>query len=166
MSPVHVISSQYLAALRMLRQAIARCPEALWDDARDANRFWHVAFHTLFYTHLYLQPTVADFQSWAGHREGLNRFDARSEATRPYTQADLLAYCDVCERQVRDLVPQLDWEGPSGFEWLPFGKLELQVYSIRHIQQHTGELMERLGSRAGIHVDWVGLGMIVADASS
>ena len=37
------------------------------------------------------------------------------------------------------------------------GKLELQIYNLRHLQQHTGELMERLGSRAGIDVDWVGM---------
>jgi hypothetical protein len=61
-------------------------------------------------------------------------------------------------RPACDLVPQLKWEGPSGFEWLPFGKLELQVSSLRRSQQHTAELMERLGSRAGIHVDWAGWG--------
>jgi hypothetical protein len=54
-------------------------------------------------------------------------------------------------------VPQLNLEAASGFDWLPFGKLELQFYTIRHIQQHTGELMERLGSRAGVEVNWVGV---------
>ena len=47
-------------------------------------------------------------------------------------------------QQVVERVTQLDLEAHSGFEWLPFGKLELQIYSIRHLQQHTGELMERL----------------------
>ena len=54
-------------------------------------------------------------------------------------------------------VPQLDLEAESGFGWLPFGKLELQFYNIRHLQQHTGELMERLGTRAHVDVDWVGM---------
>jgi hypothetical protein len=39
---------------------------------------------------------------------------------------------------------------------LPFTKLELQFYTIRHIQQHTGELMERLGERAKLEFKWVG----------
>jgi hypothetical protein len=51
----------------------------------------------------------------------------------------------------------LDPEAESGFYWLPMNKLELQIYNIRHLQQHTGELMERLGSRAGVEVDWVGM---------
>ena len=44
----------------------------------------------------------------------------------------------------------------SGFSWLPFGKLELQFYSIRHVQHHTGELCERLGTTGDIEVGWVG----------
>jgi predicted kinase len=43
-----------------LKQAIEKCPDALWNDPADKNRFWHVAYHALFYTHLYLQPTDAD----------------------------------------------------------------------------------------------------------
>ena len=63
-----VLKSQYRAALQMLRAAVALCPEPLWDDAQDKNRFWHVAYHVLFYTHLYLQDDEAGFRPWAGHR--------------------------------------------------------------------------------------------------
>ncbi len=52
----------------------------------------------------------------------------------------------------------LDTAAPeSGFFWLPFGKLELQFYNIRHLQHHTGELFERLGA-VGVTLDWVGRG--------
>ncbi|HNS50851.1 MAG TPA: hypothetical protein PKO09_06665 [Anaerolineae bacterium] len=47
-------------------------------------------------------------------------------------------------------------EAGSGFHWLPFSKLELRHYSIRHLQQHTGELMERLGARSGVSVNRMG----------
>jgi hypothetical protein len=33
--------------------------------------------------------------------------------------------------------------------------LELQIYSIRHLMQHAGELMERLAARTGAEIDWV-----------
>jgi hypothetical protein len=33
--------------------------------------------------------------------------------------------------------------------------LELQLYNIRHLQLHTGELCERLGT-TGVDVEWVG----------
>jgi hypothetical protein len=51
----------------------------------------------------------------------------------------------------------LDLEAESGFNWLPFDKLELQIYNIRHIQQHTGELYERLGTSGSIELSWVGM---------
>ena len=54
-------------------------------------------------------------------------------------------------------VDALDLQAESGFDWLPFNKLELQFYNIRHIQQHTGELCERLGTVGDIEVDWVGM---------
>ena len=72
------IQSQYLAALEMLRQAIVQCPAPLWADAAYKNPFWHIAYHALFYTHLYLQPSGADFVPWAKHREQYERLDAES----------------------------------------------------------------------------------------
>ncbi|MBG0788360.1 MAG: hypothetical protein H0S79_24995, partial [Anaerolineaceae bacterium] len=50
MNTKQVIKSQYKAALAMLRQAIEKCPEALWTDASYQNPFWRVAYHTLIYT--------------------------------------------------------------------------------------------------------------------
>jgi hypothetical protein len=38
------------------------------------------------------------------------------------------------QKQVVDRVPDTALEAESGFHWLPFDKLELQVYNIRHIQ--------------------------------
>ena len=69
----------------------------------------------------------------------------------------MLEYLAFCQRQVVERVPQVNLEAASGFDWLPFSKLELQLYTIRHIQQHTGELMERLGTRADVEIDWVGM---------
>jgi hypothetical protein len=158
-----VIKSQLRAALEMLRQAIARCPESLWDDQQYKNRFWHVAYHALFYVHFYLQDREEDFQPWAEHRAEHNFLGALPRPPhrepligKPYTRDQLLAYCALCEQQVEERLDALDLEGGSGFYWLPFGKLELQLYNIRHLQQHTGELMERLSTRAGVEVDWVG----------
>jgi hypothetical protein len=148
-----IIQSQYLATLAMLKQAIEKCPETLWNDAADKNRFWYVAYHALFYTHLYLQPTEQGFRPWAKHRSG----DDLSQPTDPYSKAEVLEYLAFCQQQVAEQVPQLNLEAESGFDWLPFNKAELQIYTIRHLQQHAGELMERLGSRAGIDVDWVGM---------
>jgi len=150
-----IIQSQYLAALAMLRQAVSQCPDALWTDARYKNVFWNVTYHALFYTHLYLQPDGKDFSPWAKHREGYH--EMKPQYT-PYPQAEVLEYLDFCREQVQQIVGGLDLHGPSGFGWLPFSKLELQFYNIRHLQQHTGELSERLGGSSDNDINWVSQG--------
>lgn len=45
----------------------------------------------------------------------------------------------------------------SAFDWIPLNKLELQFYTICHLQHHAGELCDRLGREAGIDVAWVGM---------
>jgi hypothetical protein len=148
-----IIRSQYLATLEMLKHAVEKCPAALWDAPADKNKFWHVAYHALFYVHLYLQPTEQDFKPWGKHHD---QHDLATDG-EPYTQVEVLEYLSFCQQQVAKRVPQLNLDAESGFYWLPFNKAELQIYNIRHVQQHAGELMERLGSRAGIEVDWVGM---------
>ena len=69
----------------------------------------------------------------------------------------MLEYFDICLDQVDEKVDALDLEGESGFYWLPFNKLELQFYNIRHIMQHAGELCERLGAHGEVEVGWVGM---------
>jgi hypothetical protein len=158
MNQQEAIRSQYHAALEMLRQAIVKCPESLWDDPADKNRFWHVAYHTLFYTHLYLQDSREAFKPWSGDRQGYASLRAgdRAKIGEPCSKEEVLAYLQFCWEQVTEKMAALDLEAEaSGFHWLPFGKLELQLYNIRHISQHLGELMERLGARASIDVDWV-----------
>ena len=159
-----VIGSQYLAALEMLRQSVVKCPETLWDSPDDKTTFWHIAYHALFYTHLYLQDSEQQFTPWAKHRQqyqfiGQLPWPPHSppQIGEPYDKETVLEYLAFCQRQVAESVPQLDLEAGSGFGWLPFGKFELQFYNIRHLQQHTGELMERLGTRANIEVNWVGM---------
>ncbi|MCA9955613.1 MAG: DinB family protein, partial [Anaerolineales bacterium] len=142
-----VIKSQFLAALEMLKQAVMQCPDDLWNDTAHKNLFWHVAYHTLFYTHLYLQPTEADFVPWSKHKAEARSLEkgAGKGTAVPYTQSEVLEYLAFCQQVVLETVDKLDLQGESGFYWLPFNKLELQFYSIRHIQQHTGELYEQLG---------------------
>ena len=155
-----VVRSQYRAALEMLKQAIAKCPASLWDDPADATRFWHIAYHALFYTHLYLQDSRDAFRPWVKHKEkyeSLDAFHGSPEQVESFSQADLLEYLELCQQQVEAGLDPFNAEAASGFFWLPCSKLELQFYNIRHLQQHIGELMERLGTRAHVEVGWVGM---------
>jgi hypothetical protein len=160
MEPKETYKSQYWASLEMLRGAIVSCPDALWQSPDYQNPFWRIAYHALFYTHLYLSPTEADFIPWPKHR---NKFRSLKDAAGgtgaedAYSKEDVLEYLEFCLKEMGKQVDALDLEAESGFYWLPFDKLELQFYNIRHLQQHTGELCERLGAHGEVQIDWVGM---------
>jgi hypothetical protein len=143
-----IIQSQYLAALEMLKLVIVKCPAALWNAPGDKDKFWNKAYHALFYAHLYLQETEQHFKPWEKHHD--------PDTGESFTQAEVLEYLAFVQKQVKAQVQTLDLGAESGFHWLSFSKLELQFYNIRHIQQHAGELYERLGTRENIELDWVG----------
>ena len=60
------LKSQYRASLAMLREAIEKCPDTLWARESDLNKTWQVAYHALYFVHLYAQPTLEDFVPWSG----------------------------------------------------------------------------------------------------
>lgn len=151
-----IIKSQYGASLQMLKSAIVQCPDSLWNAGAYRNRFWHVAWHTLFYTHLYLQPTQTDFVPREKHREAYMSLKSNPQADEWPSKDEVLEYLAFCLNEVAEKTDALNPEAESGFHWLPFNKTELQFYNLRHIQHHTGELCERLGATGEIEIDWVG----------
>jgi hypothetical protein len=141
-----ILQSQYFAALAMLKQAILKCPPAVWDAQQDKDRFWFKAYHTLFYAHKYLQINPGDFVHWKKHRH--------PDGEKPMAKEEILEYMAFVEGQVAEKIPITDLEAGAGFLGNRLSKLELQIINIRHIQEHTGELYERLGSRENTVLDW------------
>ncbi len=158
------LKGQYHAALAMLRQAIERCPDDLWAGGENPVAFWRVTYHTLFFTHLYLQPNVDGFRPWAQHRDeheclGVLPYPPHREAIigEPYTKAQMLEYWQICNELVDTAVDGLDLEAAEcGFPWYRLSKLEHHINNIRHVQHHAGLLAGRLRLARGTDVEWVG----------
>ena len=159
------LKSQYHAALKTLREAIEKSPEAMWNDPADGPApFWRVAYHTLFFTHLYLQPHVEAFTPWARARDeahlmgGVPWDNYRApKPCDPYTLADLVEYWHVCDAMIDAGVDALDLTAPQcGFPWYQMPKLEHQIVNIRHIQHHAAILSTRLRRSANLGIEWVG----------
>jgi len=161
-----VLKSQYHAALAMLRETVEQCPDALWADPAPKNAFWQVAYHTLYFAHLYLMPDEAAFRPWerqrpAQHPDGIpGRRDPGSPLPlipEPYTRGEVLAYWQVCDGLVDPSVDALDLAQPdSGFSWYRITKLEHQFVNLRHIQHHAAQLADRVRAAADVGTRWVG----------
>jgi hypothetical protein len=169
-----VLKSQYHAALAMLRDAIEQCPDELWLDTRPTNAFWQIAYHALFFAHLYIGADAESFHPWAGH-QGNNQNpdgiggppDPASDLPnipRPYSKEDVLTYWDICDQMVDSAVDALDLRRRDcGFHWYKMSKLEHQIVNIRHIQHHTAQLGDRLRASEDVGVKWVGARRVKKD---
>lgn len=151
------LTSQYRSALAMLRSAIEACPAELWTDSRFTNPSWRLAYHALFYTHLYLSRSENDFQPWEHSITNAHFMAAPlDESAVPNSQASMLDYLEWIDTFVPLGFAATPWDGPSGFDWITFERGQLHVYNLRHLQHHAGQLTERLRSEAGLGTDWVG----------
>ena len=90
-------------------------------------------------------------------RAGQENQESLCRQQQTYTRDDILEYYCLCLQQVEAQTALLDPDAPSGFHWLPFTKLELRIYDIRHLQHHAGELHDRLGPVASHELDWVAM---------
>jgi len=162
------LKNQYHASLAMLRHAVELCPDDVWAGGGHANQPWQIAYHTLFFAHLYLQPDEAAFRPWAQHRDDVQYPDGIPGPADPkselplvaeYTKAQVLAYWDSCDAMVDEAVDAMDILSPeSGFHWYPIPKLEHQIVNVRHIQHGAAQLADRVRAASDAGVDWVGSG--------
>jgi hypothetical protein len=155
------LKGQYHAALTMLRQAVERCPAQLWTSGNPA--FWRVAYHTAFFTHLYLQPNEAAFRPWEHCREEYQFLGPvpwpphrLPDIGEPYEKAQVLDYLAKCDAMVDAAVDALDLRScDAGFSWYKMPKLEHQIMNIRHIQNHTSYLGARLRAAGDVGLNWI-----------
>lgn len=161
-----LLLGQYRAGYAMLKEAVGRFPaDAWWGDGHD-NAPWQIAYHVLYYTHLYLQPRLEDFQPWPGHQaEAAYEDGIAGEPVdgsdvplipEPYSQEQVLAYLAWCEGRLDGWLDALDLtSAESGFRWYPLSKLEHQVINVRHLHHHMAQLADRLRAAGGGGVRWV-----------
>src|SRR5213075_460142 len=149
------MANQYGAALKMLGEGISKCKSENWKTKVGKVAFWHVAYHVLFCTDMYLSSAIEQFVPQPFHREDYNFLERQPfppfkevVPDRPYDKATLLGYVNTCRSKVIESVKretESSLEGPSGFHWIPFSRAQLHLYNLRHIQHHTGALSSFLG---------------------
>ena len=149
---------QYGAALDTLEDALNLCPDALWtgvlwQDADDVRygQFWYLAYHTLSWTDLFLGGSYADFVPPAPFVRG-------KLPDQPYTKDQIYTYLKVCREKAQAILEGLTDEQAYRLfvlEWMQAPYLEMQIYAMRHIQEHAAQLNLFLGEQGITGQDWV-----------
>ena len=156
-----IIWQQFGAAIDMLDNALRACPDHLWrdpiwDDPTDApeyTEFWFIVYHTLHWTDLNLSGSRReDFVPPAPFVRG-------KLPEKPYTKDELQAYLNHCRQKCQAIFEALTDEKVNQRCEFPWGEevsfLELQLYSMRHVQEHASQLSLHLGQKGVSAPDWV-----------
>lgn len=153
----HALKGQLRAGLHMLQNCVELCPDDLWVGGRHPRNFWRIAFHAVFYAHLYLGQNEASFQPYLRHLPDAKELWENPEVVVPYQREEILDYIHWLDSTVEATIDGLDLESnDSGFDWYPnFPKLDHEMLNIRHLQGHVGQLSELLMAH-GIDSEWIG----------
>ncbi|HEX9070003.1 MAG TPA: DinB family protein [Ktedonobacterales bacterium] len=159
-----VLWPQFGAAIDMLDNALSACPEAQWQEllwpipadqplAPEFAAFWYVGYHALFWLDFYLSGSEEGFAPPAPIT--LAEFDpAGALPERPYTKEELRAYLAYTRQKGQTTLGALTDElarQSFAFPWTrgqPVSYLELQLYNLRHVQEHAAQLSLFLGQHA------------------
>ena len=150
--------SQYGAAIDTLSDAIELCPDPLWtavvwQDDEDARygQFWFVAYHTVFWLDLFLTGSSEGFLPPPPFVRG-------RLPDEPYTKDQVRAYLTHGREKCRTTIEGLTDERARQrcpFPWMEPTFLELQLYCMRHVMEHAGQLGYVLGQQGVAGMDWV-----------
>lgn len=156
---------QFGAAIDMLDEALRDCPDELWEErlwdgqpdqwvAAGFSTFWYIGYHTLFWLDLYLTGAEEGFMPPAPF--DLTEMEPNEVLPRTYTREELLGYLEYCRQKCRETALGMSPEQAQRlcrFGWeVPFA--ELQLYNLRHVQEHGAQLRMFLGQQAGKSAGW------------
>jgi hypothetical protein len=152
-----IIWSQFGAAIDMLENAIAACPDNIWGNRIDYHEFWYITFHTLFYLDFYLSDSDKGFTPPAPFT--LDELDERGLLPdRIYAKQELLNYLAHGREKCRIRIVSLTEEQASkkcGFDWLDLSNGEVLLYNMRHVQHHAAQLNLMISRSVGSAPRWV-----------
>ncbi len=169
-----VLWRQLGAAIDVLDRVLVACPAKQWSERvwtspppselpPEFGEFWQVAHHTLIWLDFYFAAVQYDeFVSLASFpRTDLAGYEALPE--RRYTKEELRSHLaairDRCKSTLAGLTAE-DARRTVSYRWmggLPASFVELQIYNMRHVQEHAAQLSLFLSQRGipEVNLGWV-----------
>lgn len=164
---------QFGAAITMLENAMLTCPaelwrERLWSTPQDSSmppefsEFWYLTYHTLFWLDFYLSGIQEEAEFVPPAPFIWTEIDPPVSPEQPYTKEELHTYLVATRQKCYTVLSCLSDERAQQSFSYPWTQgqvvsfLEVQLYVMRHLQEHAAQLNLFLGQH-GIEAvsDWV-----------
>jgi len=168
MSPLwkEILWHQFGAAIETLQNALNACPEELWrarlwresEVKPEFTEFWYVAFHAIFWLDYYCSESADEFNVPPPFTHSELEMDAVLPE-RVYTKQELQAYLEYgrakCYAKIESLADENEAQRVRN-NWRVKTVAELQLYNMRHVQEHAAHLNMLLGQKTDSAPGWVG----------
>lgn len=155
---------QFGATIETLDHVLLACPEELWQERLWPSppeppfppqfaEFWYVSYHTLVWLDLYLTGLPEEEFAPPLHFAQGELDTVESTPAQPYSKELLREYLATLRQKAHDtLAPLTDEQARRSVEYpwsegQSIGYGELQLYNLRHAQEHVGQLSLFLGQR-------------------
>lgn len=159
---IDCLALQFEATLDMLKEAVEKCPNALWEDSDSKPAYWHEAYHALFWCDNFVGNKDKRFERCPVDVDIDPRL-FRNPGERLFKNAllDLLAAARshvalrLAEMTDADLEQKDEFGEESQVRQFDV-VLHRILYALRHGQHHVGKLAGRLRT-SGANLDvWRG----------
>lgn len=115
-----------------------------------------MCYHTLFWLDLCLTGAEEGFAPPAPF--DLVEMEANEVLPRTYSREELQSNLEYCRRKCQETIVALANEQASRWCQFAWGELtfaELQLYNLRHVQEHGAQLQMFLGQQVDKSAKWV-----------
>ena len=156
------VIQQAHAALQMFEFGLNQCDDERWSEPVVNMSFNQLAFHTLFFTDLYLSEDIpsAKNQPFHAHHasvfEGYEELKERSQRGN-YERSFINLYLQFVWKKWSDVLnkeTEASLRLEAKFNWLDMNRSELHFYNIRHVGYHIGQLSLLWQQEKGSGIPW------------
>jgi uncharacterized damage-inducible protein DinB len=160
---VTILRNQYEAAMSTVNRCLRVCTPENWEQPIANLSFSQTAFHTLFFTDMYLhEANDESFKQQRFHELNQDSFrDYEEMQDKPqeyqYDKAFVESYLQHCLEKMRIELARASEEWllePSPFPWIRSTRSEVHLYNIRHIQHHAAQMILRFRQKGSIDFPW------------
>ena len=158
---------QFGAALDMFEESVHACPDELWTasmwtpDPQQPiwSQVWYNVLHVLKWLDRYLSGAGLDSVPPPPFR--FIEINGDPVPEHVYTKDELLTYLAQCREKCRVTIVNLTDERAQeilDYGWMRLPFAELQMYNMRHVQEHAAQLSLFIGQHTQAHtLDWISI---------
>jgi hypothetical protein len=159
---IEVLQNQYARSFNILRNVIINYNESIWLNKNDYKTpAWQIVYHAIFYVNIYCSSSEDEIIQWNKSRNDYYDFKKMHDLIKnkgiqliPYTKSEMIEYLNFVLENIPLYLSKMKPEEKCWPYWYNESQLEFHFNNLRHLQHHTGEIIERHDIKIDLPYVW------------